>query len=243
MLTGIDTTYGGIMNSKTAWITVLAITATVAVGCSGPSASTDTAPSDTASPMPPATTAPADEAPPLTAEAPLEPVSYKAPPLPASAEAYAVAPGVKPAAAKACAALNIGAEVYAAIGKSTLSADSTTEHSAGGLLCSFTTDGHTPSTPNFLALTVSKDPVYSYETLAKDSAPGWARQDVSGLGDAARFYESGPTDEQASHMMYTLKEPLLVGLLVKFTNVPDSADLSVHRYGAIVSKVYSQVGQ
>ncbi|MCY1676848.1 hypothetical protein OVA06_19445 [Pseudarthrobacter sp. SL88] len=75
--------------------------------------------------------------------------------------------------------------------------------------------------------------------LAKDSQPGWVRQDISGLGDAARFYESGPTGEQASHMLYSRKGTQLVSVLAKFTSVPATADLSVHRYGAIVTKAYS----
>lgn len=145
-----------------------------------------------------------------------------------------------PSAAKACAALNIAPEVYAAIGKSTLTADSTTNSAAGGLLCSFTTSGHTTSSPNFLAVGTREKSTDYFRTLAKDSLAGWTRQDVAGVGDTARFYESGPTGNQASHMMYALKGPLMVSFLAKFTAVPQGADLSVYRYGAIANKIYSQ---
>ena len=41
-------------------------------------------------------------------------------------------------------------------------------------------------------------------------------------------------------MMYALKGPLMVSFLAKFTAVPQGADLSVYRYGAIANKIYSQ---
>lgn len=166
-------------------------------------------------------------------------INYTPPQPHPAAEPYAVAPNVEPAAVKACAALDIGSEVFATMGKATLSKDSTTKGASGGLLCSFVSASHAPDNPNFLAVTVREKSVEYYKTLAVDSAVGWVRQDVIGVGDQARFYESGPTGEQASHMLHALKGQRMVSFLARFTAVPEGSDLSVSRYGSIANKVFS----
>lgn len=108
---------------------------------------------------------------------------------PAASESkpYAVALDVDPSAAKACAALNVGPEIYAAIGKSTLSAESTTKGPVQGVICSFVMGDHTTSTPNSLTIGTRKNTRDFYKKIAPDSIPGWTRRDISGVGDTARF--------------------------------------------------------
>ncbi|WP_457962604.1 hypothetical protein M1E17_13770 [Arthrobacter sp. D1-29] len=152
-------------------------------------------------------------------------------------KAYAVAPDVDPSAAEACAALNVGPEVYAAIGKSTLSAESTTKDVVKGVVCSFATVDHSMSTPNSLTVGMRKNTRNLYKKIAPDSIPGWTRRDIPGLGDTARFYEFGPTAEDANHMLHVLEDNRIVALTAVFTTAPDSADLSASRYTAIVKKI------
>jgi hypothetical protein len=158
---------------------------------------------------------------------------------PAASESkpYAVASNVDPSAAKACAALNVGPEIYAAIGQSTLSAESTTNGAVQGVICSFVMGNHTRSTPNSLTIGVRKNTRDLYKKIAPDSIPGWTRRDISGVGDTARFYEFGPTSEDANQMFHTLKDGRIVALTAVFTTAPDGADLSVSRYAAIVNKI------
>lgn len=207
-------------------------------GCAGPDAGkpNEVAPPTDVTSSQPSAADPGSSLP--SAQAAAGPMTYSPPPVAQKTEAYVVAAGVDPAAAKACAALDIGSEVFAAIGPSTLSADSTTESLSGGLLCSFVTADHSASNPNFLAVTAREDSAAYYQTLAVDSAVGWTRQDVTGIGDKARFYESGPTGDQASHMLHALQGSLMVSFLARFTSVPEGADLSVARYGAIADKVF-----
>lgn len=150
---------------------------------------------------------------------------------------YAVAPDVDPSAAKACAALNVGPEIYAAIGKSTLSAESTTKGAVQGVVCSFVMGNHTMGTPNSLTIGVRKNTRDFYKKIAPDSIPGWTRRDISGVGDTARFYEFGPTSEDANHMLHAIEGDRIVALTSVFTTAPGGADLSESRYVAIVNKI------
>lgn len=152
-------------------------------------------------------------------------------------KAYAVAPDVDLSAAEACAALNVGPEVYAAIGKSTLSAESTTKGAVNGVVCSFVTGDHSMSTPNSLTVGMRKNTRDLYKKIAPDSIPGWTRRDIPGLGDTARFYEFSPTSEDANHMLHALEGDRIVALTAVFTTAPDGGDLSVSRYVAIVNQV------
>jgi hypothetical protein len=158
---------------------------------------------------------------------------------PAASESkpYAVASDVEPSAAKACAALNVGPEVYAAIGLSTLSAESTTNGAVQGVICSFVMGNHTIRTPNSLTIGVRKNTRNLYKKIAPDSIPGWTRRDISGVGDTARFYEFGATSKDANQMFHALKDGRIVALTAVFTTAPDGADLSVSRYAAIVNKI------
>lgn len=152
-------------------------------------------------------------------------------------KAYAVAPDVDPSAAEACAALNVGPEVYAAIGKSTLSAESTTKDAVKGVVCSFVMGDHSMSTPNSLTVGMRKNTRDLYKRIAPDSIPGWTRRDIPGLGDTARFYEFSPTSEDANHMLHALEGDRIVALTAVFTTAPGGGDLSVSRYVAIVNKI------
>lgn len=228
------------MNSKTAWITVLAASAAMVGGCSGPSASTGTSPTGTPAPAATSSQAPTPAVAPPGTEPMQGPITYTAPPAPTAGEDYAVAPGVDPAAAKACAALDVGPEIYAAIGKSTLSADSTASGAVEEVVCQFETAEHTQESPNFLAVATMKNGGSYFESIPFESIPGWAKQDIFGVGDKAKIYSHGSVEDQASHNMYVLNGSLMVSVQTVFRDIPDGADLSVHRYGAIAGKVRSQ---
>lgn len=154
----------------------------------------------------------------------------------ADPKAYAVAPDVDPLVAKACAALNVGPEIYAAIGKSTLSAESTTKASINAVVCTFVAGEHHVTVPNALTVGIRKTTYDFYREIAPDAIPGWTRQDVPGVGDTARFYESRAS-KPSRHMLHALEGNRMVALTAMFTTVPDGADLSAARYVAIINKV------
>lgn len=81
-------------------------------------------------------------------------------------KAYAVAPDVDPLAAKACAALNVGPEIYAAIGQSTLSAKSTTKATINAVVCTFVVGEHYVTVPNALTIGIRKTTYDFYREIA-----------------------------------------------------------------------------
>lgn len=61
--------------------------------------------------------------------------------------------------------------------------------------------------------------------------PGWTLQDISGVGNQAKIFRHDSGSDKASHNIYMLKGFLAVSVATVSRDVPDTADLSVYRYG------------
>lgn len=229
------------MNKRILWLTGALTAAFVLAGCSGPTnesqpgaanstgtspaASADAPSAPSASPLP-GSTGPA-----------AAPATYTPPPPGGPFEPYSVAEGVSPAVAKACSALNVAQEVFATIGKSTLRSDSLGSVTEESLVCVFATGDLTANSPNYLAVGTRKDSAGFFKTAATDVSAGVKAQDISGIGDSARFY-GGSRPAGVGHVLFALKGTLVVTVSASFTEVPTGADLVPMRYGTIANKVY-----
>lgn len=163
--------------------------------------------------------------------------SVYVPPAPiASFEPYGVAPGVPAGAVQGCAALDIAAEVFAAVGKSTLRADSTGQPT-GDVMCMFGTDSN-PNSQDFLAVGTNGTGATAYNA-APGTQNGMEPQQISGIGDNARFY-GAVRPSGIAHGLMALKGPKMATVLVRFKVAPAGSDLSPARYGAIISKIFSR---
>lgn len=180
----------------------------------------------------------ADTSTPASPEGSLEvmtaPSVYSPPPRPSSFEPYKVAAGVSSSVERACASLNIGAEVYATIGNSTLRKDS--DDLPGQLVCIFATDGDPKNATNWLAVATRQDSSEFFKTVTKDTMGGIPAQDVAGIGDTARFY--GVQVPGSAQYLYAIKGSLMATVTANFKDVPAGADLSPLRYGSIINKIY-----
>lgn len=156
---------------------------------------------------------------------------------------YAVDPSIATDVAAACNALDIGKEVFAAAGKTTLRGDSVVV-SKEKYTCVFATGDIAARGPNWLAVSVfSSGGPAMYKTFKDQLASAGAKiEAVSVAGaDSANWVpgQGGPGGKGIGNILVALSGEKLYQISGYFTDVPPGAEPDVDAYRAIAIKASS----